>query len=186
MSALPALTERQRLFVSAYIADPKRSATAAAIKAGYGKGAKVRAHHLMRSKRVRAVIDAELRKLHRRYRLDAARVARELATVAFSNVDDFLMTEDGRLALKDATKLRALRAVASVKRKTRTRTDKDGETTTEHELEYRLWDKVRALELAAKHLGMIKPDGANVQVNVAVQQAQVWQLGEGKKLVFPP
>ena len=136
---------------------------------------------MLQNKTVAAAIDAALAKIHKRYEISANRVAKELATLAFSNVADYHTDPTGDLALKDPEKPCAMGAVSSIKRKTR---HKDGES--EYELEFRLWDKVRALELLAKHLGMIKPDSTNVQVNVGIQQAQVWTLEDGKQLVFPP
>ncbi len=59
----------------------------------------------------------------------------------------------------------ALKAVASFKRRAVSRTDGTEIVTTE----IRLWDKVRALELLGKHLGLWAPEQTPVvpiQVNV--------------------
>jgi len=177
------LNPRQALFVDAYLADRKRDATAAARKAGYGpRGVGVQAHRLLASAVVRSAIDERLAKVHAKYQLTQERVTRELAAIAFSNVDDYQVGDDGRVTVRDGKPKRLTRAVASVKRRTTHSTNGDGETVTEHHTEYRLWDKPRALELAMKHLGMLNEDAARIAVgvNVSVNTRQRWQIGVGE------
>src|SRR5581483_7686883 len=116
------LTIRQRIFVEAYIADPMHSGKAAAIEAGYSqRRAHVTAHRLLRKRHVRAAIDRALRPQLRKYRITRARVLRELAVLAFSDILDYRITGDGQIELTGGASTRATRAV-SVFRCRRSRT----------------------------------------------------------------
>ena len=150
---MPPLSPRMALFVDAYLADPQRDATAAARAAGYvGIGLKQQAHKLLKKPQVAAAIDARMATIHAKYQLTQERVTEELATLALSNVGDYVTDADGTVSVREGAPTRLLRALAAVKRRTTQHTT-NGTTTTEHHVEIKLWDKPRALELAMKHLG---------------------------------
>lgn len=89
-----------------------------------------------------------------RLQISADAVLRELAIVGFSDHRHYDMTESGDLELRPDVDPEAGRAVARVKRKTRTYGQGD-RATTETTLEYGLWDKPKALIALAQHLGLI-------------------------------
>src|SRR5581483_10603714 len=153
------LTIRQRIFVEAYIADPMHSGKAAAIEAGYSqRRAHVTAHRLLRKRHVRAAIDRALRPQLRKYRITRARVLRELAVLAFSDILDYRITGDGQIELTGGASTRATRAVSvfRCRRSRTTRGNGDQAVTTEiQETEVRFWDKGRALALAMQYLGLL-------------------------------
>lgn len=91
-------------------------------------------------------------KIRQHHELTAARTLEELRRLAFSDIGD-LFDANGRLRpLKDIPP--TLRAcIASVKTTKKNLTAGDG--IQEDVVEVRLWDKIRAIEMAAKHHGLL-------------------------------
>ncbi len=140
------LTARQERFVEEYLID--LNATQAAIRAGYSvKTANEQGSRLLSNVSVRARIDEALAERSRRTGINQDRVLRELARLAFVNAPDLINVTDATL-LEDASPDDTA-AIASVKVKRRATDDGD-----EVEREIRLADKLKALELLGKHLGM--------------------------------
>lgn len=157
------------------------NATQAAIRAGYSpKTANEQAARLL----VNVSIQAELARLRaeqsRRTGVTADRVIRELAKIAFADLGD-IVTQDGGLRADIAPNDRA--AVASIKCKV---TCGDVDTT---EREVKTYDKLRALELLGKHLGMYQ-DKLQVsgQLNTGQLEAVLAQLRapDGPAPACPP
>ena len=146
------MTDKQERFCEEYMID--LNATQAAIRAGYSpKTANEQGSQLL----------AKLSIQNRIAQLQADRVVRELAKVAFVNAGDLI---DARTAsLKSDAAPDDLAAVQSVKVKT------FGEDGLEQEV--KLADKLRALDLLGKHLGMF--NGASGDTTD--------QLAEARKLL---
>lgn len=138
------LTDRDRRFADEYLID--FDAKHAAIRAGYSEStarnaaAWIKADNPEKPK-LRELIDRKMADLSRRTGITAERVLRELANVAFVNFDD-VVGDDGKILPR--AQRADLAAIAGYK-------VKDGETD-EHEVKFH--DKLRALELIGKHLGM--------------------------------
>jgi phage terminase small subunit len=86
-------TPMQRLFIEAYLVS--KNITKAAIAAG----CKERSAHAVGSKwfnttKIRAEIDARLASTLDRYAVTSDRIIRELAKLAFGNLDDFIVVQD--------------------------------------------------------------------------------------------
>lgn len=142
------LTEKQKRFVEEYLID--LNATQAAIRAGYSTdSAKEIGHENLTKPHIRACIDSEIAERSKRTGVNQDRVIRELARVAFVNANDVINIEEATLK-EDATEDDTA-AIASVKVKTIP--TKEGEGV---EREIKLADKLKALELLGKHLGMFK------------------------------
>jgi phage terminase small subunit len=143
---LMALTPKQECFVQEYLID--LNATQAAIRAGYSfKTAEVIGFENLRKPKIRAHIDAAMAERSRRTGVNADRVIRELARVAFVNAPDVINMDEATIrndADRDDTA-----AIASVKVK-----NIPGEYGDGTEREIRLADKLKALELLGKHLSM--------------------------------
>jgi phage terminase small subunit len=140
------LNPKQKRFVEEYLVD--LNATQAYIRAGYSpKTANVCATQLLSKPSVRACIDKAIAERSRRTGVNADRVVRELARIAFVNPTELIDTTTGDL-LVDANDENTA-AIASIKVKSTTR---DEETFSEREV--RIHDKTKALELLGKHLGM--------------------------------
>jgi phage terminase small subunit len=148
------LNPKQLRFVEEYLIDT--NATQAAIRAGYSpNGASVTGTRFLANAKIAAAVAAAQAERGKRVRMTADDVLAELAALGNSDaLNHYVMTQDGHLALAPGAPPEASRAVASVKRKVRTFTDKDGNSTTTFEVEFRLWDKNSALEKAGKHLGL--------------------------------
>ena len=158
------LTKKNEAFCDKYLID--LNATQAAIRAGYSvESAGSIGSELLQKPEIRARIDKAMAERSRRTGINADRVLRELARVAFvdpSQVIDLNTAEVKPDAIKDD-----LAAIAGMKVKyvPHKDFDEDGEPIIEQaiEREVRLADKLKALELCGKHLGMfadkVKLDG---------------------------
>ena len=142
------LTEKQTRFVEEYLID--LNATQAAIRAGYSPNtAKDIGCENLAKPNIRACIDKEIAERSKRTGINQDRVIRELARLAFVNANDVIDMEEA--TLKDGATEADTAAIASVKVKTIP--TKEGEGI---EREIKLTDKLKALELLGKHLGMFK------------------------------
>lgn len=145
------LTPKQACFRDEYLID--LNASQAAIRAGYStKNTSSIAAQLMSKTKVRNAIAREMAARSRRTGITQDRVLRELARVAFVNPSD-VIDFDTATVLKDASEDDRA-AIASVKVKTIPCGD-DGDGV---EREVKLNDKIKALDLLGKHLGLY-PDG---------------------------
>lgn len=140
------MTKKQKRFCEEYLID--LNATQAAIRSGYSpdSASSIGSENLSKPE-IRARIDRAIAEQSKRTGINADRVVRELARVALANADDIL---DAKTAmLKDGVTRDDTAAVASVRVKTIPTADGQGV-----EREIKLHDKIKALELLGRHLGM--------------------------------
>lgn len=147
-----ALNPRQSLFVQEYLID--LNATQAAIRAGYSKKrASELGYQLLQKPTVQEALREAMAKRERRTAITQDRVLAELAAIAFANGADYAHVADpyGAVEFTPTAKLTndQRRAIASIKQ---------GQTGTE----VKTYDKLRALELLGKHMGLFS-DSAGVQ-----------------------
>ena len=143
-----ALTKKQKLFVDEYLID--LNATQAAIRAGYSPDtAKAIGSENLTKPDISAQINKAMAERSKRTGVNADRVVMELAKIAFINAVDVINAEDA--TLKDDAAPEDTAAIQSVKVKTFP--TKDGAGV---EREIKMADKIKALELLGKHLGMFK------------------------------
>ena len=147
------MTDRDLRFADEYLVDfcPKQ----AAIRAGYSEKTARNAAAWIKPDNpgkpaLRALVDRKLAVLSRRTGVTAERVMMELATIAFANITDIVDPKSGKL-LGDVSRIDAA-AVAGFRIKT-------GEDFTERET--KMYDKLKALELIGKHLGMFDGSSAD-------------------------
>lgn len=140
------LSAKQQRFVEEYLID--LNATQAAIRAGYSpKYADREGHRLVENSRVSENIMKAQAEQSKRTGINADRIVLELAKIAFVNPADVINLDEATIrrgASRDDTA-----AISSVKVKT-IPTD-DGDIT---EREVKTYDKIKALELLGKHVGM--------------------------------
>jgi phage terminase small subunit len=155
------LTEKQKRFIEEYLID--LNATQAAIRAGYSpNSARDIGSENLTKPDIRARIDEALAERSKRTGINADRVLREIARIAFVNAADVINFDSATIAEGASTDDTA--AIASVKVKTIPTADGEGV-----EREIRLADKLKALELCGKHLGMFKDNPeANIPVTVVI------------------
>ena len=144
------LNERQKRFVQEYLVD--LNATAAAKRAGYSqRTAKSQGQRLLTNVDIQAAIQKRQEKLQGKLEITQERVLEELAAVAFANGTDFAtITKSGMVRIiptEDVAEDKR-KAVAGIK---------EGQWGTE----IKLHDKVRALELLGKHLGVFDSNNAS-------------------------
>lgn len=153
-----ALTKKQKTFIDEYLID--LNATQAAIRAGYSPdSARQSGSDNMNNPYIRAHIDKAMAERSKRTGVNADRVIQELAKMAFINAVDVINTEDA--TLKDGALPEDTAAIQSVKVKSIP--TKDGEGV---EREIKMADKIKALELLGKHLGMFT-DKVNLDVQTS-------------------
>lgn len=148
------LTPKQQTFVDEYLID--LNATQAAVRAGYSeKTARQVGNENLSKPDIADAIAAAQAERSQRTQVTADRVLLEMARIGYSDaMKHYVVDEDGHLSLAEGAPEGATAAVASIKRKVRTITNKQGETETTVETEFRLWDKNTALGNMGKHLGM--------------------------------
>lgn len=137
------LNDRQERFVDEYLVD--HNATAAAKRAGYSeKTARSQGQRLLTNVDIQAAIQKRQARLRGKLEITQERVLEELAAIAFANGADFAtVNQNGIVRITPTSELpdEKRKAIASIK---------EGQYGTE----VKLHDKVKALELLAKYLGM--------------------------------
>lgn len=140
------LTKKQRLFVDEYLID--LNATQAAIRAGYSvESAKEIGCENLTKPNIQETIAKAMAERSRRTGVNQDRVVLELAKMAFVNANDLIDPESAKV--REGATEDDLACIQSVKVKT-SYTPSGGSV----EREIKLNDKMKALELLGKHLGM--------------------------------
>lgn len=143
-----ALTAKQKRFVEEYLID--LNATQAAIRAGYSPNTAYSiGNENLNKPEIRARIGKAMAERSKRTGINADRVLQELARIAFVKATDVIDTDDA--TIKQYASDDDLAVIQSVKVKVIPTKEGDGV-----EREIRLNDKLKALELLGKHLGMFK------------------------------
>jgi phage terminase small subunit len=168
------LNPKQRRFAAEYLID--LNATQAAIRAGYSAKTADRAGpRLVTHPGVCALIEAGKAKQLQRLDISATRVLAELSRLGFSDLRLMFDPETGKLKdIRDLTD-EAAAALASVEVTRETTRRGDESDSTEQVIKVKAWDKLRALEMLAKHLGILKdrvslenPDGSAVTFTINI------------------
>ena len=146
------LTDRQERFVQEYLVD--LNATQAAIRAGYSKkSAASTGNENLQKPEIQARISQAQHERTKRTQITQDMVLQELAKVAFSNMRDVASWSDLGVSLRDSATLDDKTHGAVKKIKDRYTFGEDGEPMT-RTVEIELHDKIKALEITGRHLGM--------------------------------
>ena len=142
------LTPKQQRFVEEYLVD--LNATQAAIRAGYSpKTAGQIGERLLKKVEIQQALAERMKAREQRTEVTQDRVVKELAKIAFGDPRNVMSWGPSGVKLKASTELTDDEAafVSEV-----------SETTTEHggSLKLKTNDKLKALELLGRHLGMFK------------------------------
>lgn len=147
------LNDRERRFVDEYLLD--LNATKAAERAGYSsKTARAQGSRLLTRVAIQAAVEAGMENRQQRTEVDQDRVIHETALLAFSDVTHYILGDDGQVRLAEGAPRDAMRAVSSIKRKTRSYTYADGSESVTRDIELKLWNKPEPLKLAGRHVGL--------------------------------
>lgn len=142
------LTDKQQLFISHYLADNECNAAEAARKAGYTASA---AGKLMNNPLVVAEISKAITVRKAELKLEANQVLQSLADIAFSNLRNYIKPNG---QYKDLDEMTASEAAAIYSVNYDFITDKFGNVKGKTIVGYQFWDKMQALNMVARHLGM--------------------------------
>jgi phage terminase small subunit len=169
------LTPKQQRFVEEYLVD--LNATQAAVRAGYSaKVANREGTRLLSNAVISLAILKRQERRAARVEVSQDQVLRELALLGFSDIGEILDFTGAAPRLRDAHGIpeRARRAIASikVKRYVEGPAKDDEEPNVVEVMEFKLWPKPQALELLARHLGMLKdratPSEGEVNVGLTI------------------
>jgi phage terminase small subunit len=154
------LTAKQKRFIEEYLVD--LNATQAAIRAGYSPHtAKEIGCENLSKPHIRARVEKELAERSKRTGVNQDRVIRELARIALVNPVDVINMDEA--TIKEMASADDTAAILSVKVK---KIPSEEGTITEREI--RMADKIKALELLGKHLGMFN-EKLNINAEMAVK-----------------
>ena len=151
------ITDKMRQFVDEYLID--LNGTQAAIRAGYSEStAQEQSSQLLARPDIRALIEQAQKDRVDRVQINQDTTVNELKTIAFSDVADFVIVKEGGVIEQrpfNELKKEQTRCVKKIKQTVRTAQSSDGsilhQTAT---LEIELHDKLKALELLGRHLGI--------------------------------
>jgi len=154
------LTPKQRLFVQEYLID--LNAKQASIRAGYSPAnAEFQGHQLINNPKVKYAIELAMYEREQRTKVTQDRVVQELAKIAFLNPTDVINEYDA--SIRNGATREDTAAISSIR--VRRTPSKNGMGV---EREIKLHDKIRALELLGKHLGLFN-DKLNVTADAVVR-----------------
>lgn len=149
------LTAKQIRFVDEWLID--FNGKQAAIRAGYSaKTAEATAARLLRNVKVQAEISRRQKDLQRRTEVTQERVVKELACVAFADATDYVQVETRTAVKNDGPELSyqtvTLKNTAELSPEQRAAIA--GIKQGANGVEVKLHDKIKALELLGRHIGM--------------------------------
>lgn len=154
------LTPKQRLFVQEYLID--LNAKQASIRAGYSPAnAEFQGHQLINNPKVKQAIELAMYEREQRTKVTQDRVIEELAKIAFLNPTDVINEYDA--SLRSGATREDTAAISSIRVKRFPTREGFGV-----EREIKLHDKIRALELLGKHLGLFN-DKLNITADAVVR-----------------
>ena len=151
------ITDRMKKFVDEYLVD--FNATAAAIRAGYSEStAQEQSSQLLARPDIRALIAEGQKAIAERTQSFQDDAVSELKIVGFSDLADFLSVKEGGIVeqkpFNELTKAQT-RCIKKIKQTVRSSHSADGSILHQTAvLEVELFDKLKALELLGRHLGM--------------------------------
>ena len=173
------LTPKQMRFVDEWLID--FNGKQAAIRAGYSaKTAEVTAAKLLRNVKVQAEIARRQKDLQRRTEVTQDRVVKELARSAFANIADYVRVETQTCTKDDGTE--TTYQIVMLSETEDLSADQRAALATVKQsvngVEIKLHDKIKALELLGRHIGMFND---KLEVKGAIDIASV--LSEARERV---
>jgi len=164
-------TPKERAFVEQLLCDPEFSIIEAAKKAGY-KSPQTASSTVLTRPRVQQLIGQMLHKRSQANKITADRVLQELAGVAFQQPKQYLDENGMPIPLHE---LPDNVAVALKDLKVTVTYEENGEESVLKHVAYRYqcWDKMEALTMLAKHVGILQEVNVNL-TNVCVNWGELY------------
>lgn len=166
------LTPKQQKFVDEYLTD--LNATQAAIRAGYSKKtARSIAVELLTKPNIAAEIERQRKKTQEKLEISREKVIAELAAIAFANGTDYakITSVEGQAAVAftptESLSPEKRKAIAGIK-------------TTQSGIEVKTHDKLRAIELLGKYLGLFEQQKEVEEVSLADSIAAAYEKRKEK------
>lgn len=160
------LSPQQAIFVAEY---PKTfCAKTAAIKAGYSpKTAHAQGCRLLKHVKVKELLAQNAQKRMDSCGVTASMVVSEMARLGFSDVREIASWGPDGVALKPSSELTddAARCISEI-----SETETSGENSSSRNLKIKMHSKVAALDLLAKHFGLLKEVHVNVDVVATIEE----------------
>jgi phage terminase small subunit len=166
------LTPKQKLFVKEYLID--LNATQAAIRAGYSEKTAYRTGaDNLKKPQIQAELEKAMKAREKRTEITQDRVLKELAKIGFADIKDFLSYRTEKTVVDvdaDGTEIIGYQQIINAK----SSDEVDGTVISEVSLardgtfKFKLQDKIKALEMMCKHLGMFidkREISGNINVN---------------------
>lgn len=166
------MTEQRKRFADRYF--DTLNGTQSAIYAGYSETtAKVQASQLLSDPEVEAYISGLKAKAEEKHGITKDRWMSELENIGFSNIQDFIETGN---TIKDISQIDSnkARAVLSVKK-----TVTESEYGSKEVVEFKLHDKLNALDKIGRHLGYFEKDNEQSKTAATVTIFQLPDNGRG-------
>ena len=158
MATSPKLTDKQEQFCREYPID--LNATQAAIRAGYSeKTANREGSRLLSNVDIQNFLTELKKERSERTDITAEMVLKELAKIGFSNIQDYIGAGNETQDLSQIDKSKAA-AISGIKV-----TSVSGEGYEKTTVEFKLHDKIAALEKIAKHIGFFEKDNSQQKGN---------------------
>jgi len=165
-------------FVDEYLVD--FNATQAAIRAGYSpKTAAAAAARLLRNVNIQAEIARRQKDLQKRTEVSQDRVVKELARIAFANIADYIHVETQTRTKDDGTEV-TYQTVMFNETQELSADQRAALAVVKQSVngfELKLHDKIKALELLGRHIGMFTD---KLEVKGAIDIASVLAAARGR------
>jgi phage terminase small subunit len=161
----------QQAFVREYVRD--LNGTKAAMRAGYSKKtARSIANRLLTKADIKAAVKARQERRYEKVDIKADDVLRELRRIAFQDLSGVIRVERGSVYLSDTAVLTEdqMAAIESFE-------------PTQHGVKVRLHSKEKALELLARHMGMLTDKvehSGSLNVKHTMTDAELEEIAAGK------
>ena len=154
------LNEKQKRFAKEYVKD--FNGKQAAIRAGYSEvSSSSTASELLTYPKVQAAIQKEIQKRNKRIEVTQDRVVEELAKIGFSDIKDVVEWDGDSTRIKDSSEVDGTIIAEITDIETFIKSIPGGKGKEPKQMlnrtkKVKLHDKMKALELLARHMGMLK------------------------------
>ena len=160
------MTKKQKIFADEYLIDlnATRAYKVAYPRVKNDEVARANGSRLLTNANVAAYIEKRMKERQERTQITQDMVVRELAAIAFARLTDYVNVKGGTVKIEDTSSLTEyqVKALAGIKQ------GKNG-------IEVKLNDKLKALELLGKHLGMFK-DKVEVSGSLEAEKSKLDDL----------
>lgn len=172
------ITDKHKRFVKEYLIDG--NASRAALAAGYkGTGVGVTAHRLLKEPEIMQLVEKGNDNISKKLDLTREKVLEELSKLGFSNMQDYMRTNEDGDPVLDFSKLTREQAAALTEVTVDSYIEGGAEGREVKKVKFKLADKRAALVDLGKHLGMFKEEEGGNKVDIKNLSLQVIQVLQG-------